>query len=249
MNTGAHVSEKEVQKLEKLSKTELPADLKKLYKELGVIQRKEDEIVGLNIHDVSRLIVGLEKTLDPKAYNYQKIYSLGIVDMIKESWSNDRYEFDAESGFFSQSDLDFLNDRYKCFGYFRTLGGYDGAHYLYFDQAGNYGSFYYNQDQIPTDMKAILVKQSTESSLWLFLQRKIEFLRLLNIYDNIDSYETEQIIKGFKGERETDKIIGIGIVDLISSSFMRYDDHALSGNTINFLSYFTKQQIILPSNK
>ncbi len=217
----AIVPAEEVQKLEQLAGCSFPDDLKELYEQFGVIRTENDESLSILTHKVPDLIKGLEQAKDPEAWKHRKIFSLGIIDMIKAAWGNDRQEYDPESGNFTQAEIDFLNQNYICFGHYRTFYGFESADYLYFDQDGNYGSFHYHQDELRTDLKTLLAHGITGSSLSDLLENKIEFLRIGMIAMRMEAYEASEIIEGFNREWEPDVIKGIGIVDLIMASMVK----------------------------
>jgi hypothetical protein len=65
--------------------------------------------------------------------------------MIQYSWSFDRWEFD-EGENFSKKEIDQLNSTYKCIGWHRDDTISETACYIFFDQHGNFGELYYDQD-------------------------------------------------------------------------------------------------------
>ncbi len=98
---------------------------------------------------------------------WEKIKGLGIVDMIKYSWGNDRYEFDEEM---ESSMKNYLNENYKCFGRYRTEYGVEAANYLYFDNEGKFESIFYHQDDfdelLEGDLNPMMKKSLANQTFW-----------------------------------------------------------------------------------
>ncbi|SDD70768.1 SMI1 / KNR4 family (SUKH-1) [Dyadobacter soli] len=116
----------------------LPPDLKEFYNTVGNIKSNSlNENNSIDFFSTSYLVEKLDDS-----DKWEKIVSLGLLDMIKHSWGNDREEIDE----LSANTRDQINSRYICFGWFRTDDNLESANYLYFDQDGKFGSVPYHQD-------------------------------------------------------------------------------------------------------
>ncbi|KAA6432763.1 SMI1/KNR4 family protein [Dyadobacter flavalbus] len=132
-------TEEEVLVLENRIGIKLPEVLKNLYTGFGSIKNRNwNENNCLDIYSVSYL---MERLDDPD--KWARTESLGIIDMIRLSWGNDRYELDEE---LSPAMKAYLNKHYICFGLYRTDDNLESANYLYFDMHGRFGSVFYHQD-------------------------------------------------------------------------------------------------------
>lgn len=128
----------------------LPDALKEFYKTFGGLENKDNpESYCLSIPSIHEL----ENKLQGK--DWDRIHSLGLIDMIKFSWGNDREEFN-EGAEFSKAQIEALNRDYKCFGWYRDDTVLESAYYLYFDQNGHFGKVFYDQDDFD-DLKASLL--------------------------------------------------------------------------------------------
>ncbi|WP_028603020.1 SMI1/KNR4 family protein [Ottowia thiooxydans] len=152
----------------------IPEDLKDFYLQYGGLERNEKySECYLEIPGVSKVL----KLLN----SIGELASLGLIDGIKHSWGNDRWEFE-EDEFFSSAELQSLNDKYKFFGLYRP--DLERAHYLYFDQQGNFGELFYDQDlfdDAETELRSMLLKSPASldfhSLLKNGLQALLEFRR------------------------------------------------------------------------
>ena len=71
---------------------------------------------------------------------------MGLVDMIRWSWGNDRFEFDPASGDgLTQIEVDSLNAQYSVIGWHDVFEG-EGHEYLVFDRSGAFAILPYHQD-------------------------------------------------------------------------------------------------------
>ena len=116
-----------------------PVALEKFYCQFGGIKTDfySPESFSINIPSLKTLMASLNQE-----GKYYKLVSIGIIDQIMFSWGNDRWEFDDE---ISVENRHFLNENYKCFGWYRYDSGLEAANYLYFDKKGKFGEILYNQ--------------------------------------------------------------------------------------------------------
>lgn len=132
-------TEEEITELEKRIHVRLPEELRNFYTGFGAIKNRNwNENNCIDIYSVKYLMEKLNE-----ADKWSKTDSLGIIDMIRLSWGNDRYELDDE---LSAPMKAFLNKHYICFGLYRTDDNLESANYLYFDTSGCFGSVFYHQD-------------------------------------------------------------------------------------------------------
>jgi len=129
----------EILQLENRINFRLPEELSNFYTDFGAVKNRNwNENNCIDIYSVKYL---MERLNDPDKCS--GTHSLGIVDMIKLSWGNDRYELDDE---LSAPMRAFLNKNFICFGLYRTDDNLESANYLYFDTSGCFGSVFYHQD-------------------------------------------------------------------------------------------------------
>lgn len=132
-------TEEEIGLLENRINIRLPEALKSFYTGFGAIKNRDwNENNCMDLYSVRYM---MERLDDPDKSSGTK--SLGIIDMIRLSWGNDRYELDDE---LSEPMKAFLNSHFICFGLYRTDDNLESANYLYFDTHGQFGSVFYHQD-------------------------------------------------------------------------------------------------------
>ncbi|SEJ21465.1 hypothetical protein SAMN05216327_107133 [Dyadobacter sp. SG02] len=136
----------------------LPLEIKDFYNSVGNIKSNSlNENNSIDVFSTSYLSETLESS-----DKWDKILSLGLLDMIKHSWGNDRYEIDK----LSAEVRDGINSAYICFGWFRTNDNLESANYLYFDRDGKFGSVFYHQDDfgdLLTEYIRPMLKESAAS--------------------------------------------------------------------------------------
>ena len=138
LSTGDKSDPAHVAILESKIGTALPLELKDFYNSMGNIKSNGlNENNSIDIFSTGYLSEKLESS-----DTWDKIFSLGLLDMIKFSWGNDRYEIDE----LTSKIKDYINSQYICFGWFRTGDNLESANYLYFDKKGKFGSAFYHQD-------------------------------------------------------------------------------------------------------
>lgn len=114
-----------------------------------------------------------------QAQGHARIRSLGLVDMTVSSWGDDRPEFAAGRAV-SQTDLDALNGRYRCYGWYRTDTVLESAWYLYADPDGRFGAPFYDQDRFDAaarGLRALLVASPARQPLEQALCEGVERMR------------------------------------------------------------------------
>lgn len=136
----APATDEEIARLETLAGFPLPAELADFYREFGSLKnRLQDDSHCFWIPSASELVARVQ---DP---DWNPARSLGLIEMIRAYWGNDRSEFD-EGRHFDAAQIGALNDGYQCFGWYLGEDIYEGAHFLFFDRNGQIGSLYYHQD-------------------------------------------------------------------------------------------------------
>ena len=141
----------------------LPASLEKFYRTIGGLEHRYcDETHSISIPSAEQELKFLTSELGP-------LKSTGLIDTI--SWTYiDQIEADVEvDGIrFSQEELDLLNRRYNCFGMRRGNWGLEAGHYLYFDDQGQFGSIYYNQNgdhEFETELRQMVTASPATATL------------------------------------------------------------------------------------
>jgi hypothetical protein len=132
-------SAEELKNLENAASVQFPEDLRQFYTSFGSLRCESvNENNSIQVFSPRSL---LEKLNNPDSWSSTE--SLGLIDMIKLNWGNDRYEFDEEL----KSEIkEAVNNNYTCFGWYYTEDNLESAHYLYFDKAGKFGYVFYHQD-------------------------------------------------------------------------------------------------------
>lgn len=166
-------------RLQALEPRPLPADLEGFYRRFGGLANLDNtESHCLELPGPAALADALAHA-DP----WQRARSLGLVDMIVYSWGNDRHEFEADAAF-AQAELDALNARYRCFGWYRTDTVSESAWYVYADEDGRFGALYYDQDSfgaVERALRAMLAASPARASLEDVLCEGVERARLAMI--------------------------------------------------------------------
>lgn len=140
-STEGQASEQDIADLERITGCSMPEELVDFYLNVGGMSGNMPAL-SFTIPDIKKLI----QWLDPENPKWRRLNSIGIIDMICASWGNDRPEFTEEGGM-PQNEIDYLNTRYKSFGYVQNNEDSEDYTYLYFDAEGNFGAVYYHQDQ------------------------------------------------------------------------------------------------------
>jgi SMI1 / KNR4 family (SUKH-1) len=166
----------EIQALENMLGFSLPDDLKVFYKSFGgLLNQGNDESYCFEIQVITELMRHLQ------SHEHSKLNSLGLVDMIKFSWGNDRPEFEDE---LSAEQIKFLNDNYKCFGWYRDDTVLESAWYLYFDTQGSFGQIFYDQDdfeELKADLEQLIAQNTATDTLENLISQALEQIRLTMI--------------------------------------------------------------------
>ncbi|KAA0992963.1 SMI1/KNR4 family protein [Dyadobacter aurulentus] len=133
-------SPEEISQLERAAGIRLPEALKLLYTGFGALQCDSmNENNSIHVFSPASLLAKLEDEDD-----WSRTPSLGLIDMIKLSWGNDRYEFEEE---LNNKIREAVNTNYFCFGWYYTDDNQESAHYLYFDREEKFGYVFYHQDE------------------------------------------------------------------------------------------------------
>ncbi len=139
---GAPASEQSIEALQKMSGPTLPDSLLHFYRTIGSIHGG-NQLKGLVLHSPETLVM---KSAPNPAQRWDCVASMGLVDMIRWSWGNDRFEFDPASGDgLTQVEVDSLNAQYSVIGWYTVLEG-EGHEYLLFDRHGAFATLFYHQD-------------------------------------------------------------------------------------------------------
>ena len=113
-----------------LPRWELPAPLQVFYRAAGSF------FGGPQLQDLAI----------PAPGDWEALASLGLADVVRWSWGNDRFEFDPDQrGGLTRDEVAALNRRYSAVGW-RVVEDGEGFDYLYFDSEGRFGRLFYHQD-------------------------------------------------------------------------------------------------------
>ena len=153
-----------------------PQELKAFYEKLGGVKTDFDfaESFAVHIPTLKTLTTNLGKE-----GKYDTLVSMGLIDQIMFSWGNDRWEFEEE---IAVEHRNFLNENYRCFGFYRYDHGLNAAYYLYFDKAGKFGEIHYDQDSFEElwadTLKPMLLKSPATENLEAMLCRILARLEI-----------------------------------------------------------------------
>lgn len=163
-----------IARLQSLEPRPLPDALSGFYRRFGGLHNEGNtESFCLQLPPPSELADGLEQD------DAWKIRSLGLIDMIQYSWGNLRSEFEPGC-FFTLAAVQGLNQRYRCFGWYRTDTVLESAWYLYADEDGRFGALFYDQDGFDATRRELLAmyqaspaRQSLEEALCEAVERAL----------------------------------------------------------------------------
>jgi hypothetical protein len=156
-------TEDNIATLQQLSNTKFPDELVMFYKAIGGLYNMQvDDGISINIKNCEMLISDLVTKVNYSTRTGTKLASLGLIDFIEYAWGGNRDEFKIESGFFNQNEIDFINENYKCVGWYKLNTINESAYYIYFDREGKFTSILYDQDNFD-DTKKELVKMQKKS--------------------------------------------------------------------------------------
>ena len=175
-------TQEQLTQLQAYSNLAIPESLRGFYEKNGGIVPCYTYNVEtyLRIPSVAQLLDDLNENSSMNV-KYPKLTrkGMGLIDSIRDSWGNDRWEFE-EGKFFSANDLRFLNENYKGFGLYRH--NLESAWYLYFDQHGNFGEIHYDQDDfnaLEEHLRAMLVKSPANYNLDTLLHHALKQILLV----------------------------------------------------------------------
>lgn len=174
-------SKEELKELSAFFDAEIPQELLAFYLQIGGIRNHAFDVYGLNIPPA----YGLLKQLKAER-RYEKRQSMGLIDGIKHSWSNDRPEFSH----IPESQINYINANYKCIGLHHYDWQFEEAFYIYFDKNHQFGLLRYHQDKFDTLWHEHLTPLLTESQA----NQTLEQL-LIQVLDRLE----EGILNDFNG--------------------------------------------------
>lgn len=138
---GPPATEAELARLQALCSVPLPPALLDFYRRGGGFAggaRLQQAV----IHAPAELLRAAEAPEGP----WHALPSLGLVDMIRWAWGNDRFEFDPASGEgLDQASIEALNARYAIVAR-RELDEGEAFEFLFVDGDGGCGRLFYHQD-------------------------------------------------------------------------------------------------------
>lgn len=153
-------ADESIVQFESLVGMQFPNELKTFYKTFGGLTNQDNnESYCFEIFSPSQHFEFIK--------NGSKDNNYGIIDMFLYSWGYDRYEFEDET-LITPEDIKTLNQQYKCFGWYRTDTILESAYYLYFDEKGNFGVVFYDQDlfgKLQQELKKMLAGKAANFTL------------------------------------------------------------------------------------
>lgn len=164
--TGDCATPEQLRLIQSKYRLPIPAELRDFYTDIGSLVSDDMECNGIRIESAAETIRRIE---DPDRWT--RLHSTGLIDFIKFSWFNDRYEFDK---YLDRSFVAAINAKYQAFGLWRGHDAHEGAHYLYFDESGKFGSVYYHQDAFDAFVDGHLDAMSRDSPALGTLQDCLE---------------------------------------------------------------------------
>lgn len=159
----------DIDRLRTLSPLPLPDELLQFYRSAGGFDGGRP-FSGTHVPSPTELL-----TMHRSKRPYERIRSIGLVDMIRASWGNDRFEFEAGSGEgLSEQQITALNSAYAVAGWRPREDG-EAFEYLYFDAAGRFDILHYHQDDFETlyedDLVPMVAGRAATLSFRLAIER------------------------------------------------------------------------------
>lgn len=154
----------QLNQLQSFFEAKMPPELITFYQQIGGLKNDAFDDFMLQIPSVSELLEQLNAEK-----NYKRRYSMGLIDGIKQSWSNDRPEFDD----IPKSEIDHINTNYKCIGLYRFDWQFEEAFYIYFDKNHQFGIVRYHQDEFDELWDEHLTSMLTQSQADKSLEQMI----------------------------------------------------------------------------
>lgn len=137
---GEPASDADIAALQALSRPPLPADLLAFYRSAGAFHGGAS-LQDCVIHAPAALLAASRK---PPG-TWEGVASMGLPDMVRWAWGNDRFEFEPGRGGLTAAEVGALNRGYSVIGW-RVVEDGEGFEFLYFDAQGRFGRLFYHQD-------------------------------------------------------------------------------------------------------
>lgn len=157
-----------IDSLRRLSGPALPKSLVDFFLALGAFDSGE-RLSNLVIHSAPELLAMSQ----PESPNWNRIRSIGLVEMILLSWGGDRFEFDPATGAgLRQAEVLALNRNYSVIGWHTSDFG-EAYTYLYFDAQEKFGIVRYHQDDFDYFYTEHVVPMTQQSSAHMTLDEAL----------------------------------------------------------------------------
>ena len=131
----------EIADLARMSGPPLPAALQEFYRTTGGFHGGKS-LNNLEFPSPAELV----SFARPGVEKWQALATIGIVDVMRHAWGNDRFELEPESGEGLTSDeVQALNAKFSAIGWHDMESG-EAFNFLYFDASGRFGILFYHQD-------------------------------------------------------------------------------------------------------
>ena len=114
IRTGEMATDEQITALEERVSVRFPDESRQFFRTIGRLHSNYPEEGQITLHSVSELTAYLNT---PSDRPYQVLRSLGLIDMIKLCWGNDRFEFEPRNGYVTQAEIDRINAEYACIGW------------------------------------------------------------------------------------------------------------------------------------
>jgi hypothetical protein len=171
-------NDESIKSLENLQSTDLPSELESFYKTFGgLVNKDNDESYCFNLPTIEQFISKM------KSNDSNKLKSIGIIDMVNSSWGNGRAELN-DGKHLTEDQTKFLNENYKCIGWYRDDTILESAYYIYYDKKGSFGEVFYDQDEFDgfkKELNHLLNKNNEQKTLEQILTKALEQTRLTMI--------------------------------------------------------------------
>jgi len=143
VNTSVGALLSEVLAVEQYLGKPLPPDLRAFYLRHGELRQDSRKPVENQCICIWSPAVLLKSLQTPQ--NHERMDSLGLIDMVRHCWGNEREELEPGVNF-SDAQIDMLNQQYTVFGRYNRDEGFEASGYLFFDRAGRFGRIWFSQD-------------------------------------------------------------------------------------------------------
>lgn len=169
--TSAPATAEQLDLLEERAGMPLPAQLRGFYGEHGGMRLGSIGGQAFDLPAPGQLLRRLDL-----ASGWERLDSLGLIDMARASWGHDRSELEASGGVFTEAEIRRANVELRCVGWFAVEEG-EAFAYLCFDRGQRLVLAHYHQDDVDafkSAIAALLAGEGVAVSLSELLVEKLE---------------------------------------------------------------------------